>query len=105
MRIYLFFLMALSLVRPPALVGESAKPGIPAMASAEGNYTIRDFHFADGETLPQLRIHYRTLGKKVSSSGQVQNAVLLLHGTSSTGDAFWPRGSVLRCLELVNRSM
>jgi homoserine O-acetyltransferase/O-succinyltransferase len=92
MRIYLFFLMALSLVLRSALADESAKPGTTAMASAEGNYTIKDFHFADGETLPQLRIHYRTLGEPVSSSGRIQNAVLLLHGTSSTGDAFLAEG-------------
>jgi hypothetical protein len=42
----------LSLVLPAALAEESAKTGITAMASAEGNYTIKDFHFADGETLP-----------------------------------------------------
>jgi homoserine O-acetyltransferase/O-succinyltransferase len=92
MRIYLFFLMALSLVLSPALADESAKPGITALASAEGNYTIKDFHFADGETLPQLRIHYRTLGKPATFSGRIQNAVLLLHGTSSTGDAFLAEG-------------
>ena len=92
MRIYLFFLMALSLVLPPVLADESAKLGLTARASAEGNYTIKDFHFADGETLPQLRIHYRTLGKPVSSSGRIQNAVLILHGTSSTGDAFLAEG-------------
>ena len=92
MKIYLFFPIALSFVLTAALAEESAKPGITAMASAEGNYTIKDFHFADGETLPQLRIHYRTLGKPVSSSGRIQNAVLLLHGTSSTGDAFLAEG-------------
>jgi homoserine O-acetyltransferase/O-succinyltransferase len=105
MRIYLFFLMALSLVLPPALADESAKPGITVVASAEGNYTIKDFHFADGETLPQLRIHYHTLGKPAISSGRIQNAVLLLHGTSSTGMPSWPRASALPCLAPVNRSM
>ncbi|MFZ0917098.1 MAG: hypothetical protein WAN04_09415 [Candidatus Udaeobacter sp.] len=29
----------------------------------EGDYTIRDFKFTSGETLPELRLHYRTLGK------------------------------------------
>ena len=29
----------------------------------EGDFTIRDFKFQSGETLPELRIHYRTLGK------------------------------------------
>jgi homoserine O-acetyltransferase/O-succinyltransferase len=92
MRIYVFFPIVLSLVLPAALAEEPAKPGIRAIASAEGNYTINNFHFADGETLPELRIHYRTLGKPVRSSGRMQNAVLLLHGTSATGDAFLAEG-------------
>ena len=32
-------------------------------APTEGDFTIRDFKFESGETLPELRIHYRTLGK------------------------------------------
>jgi homoserine O-acetyltransferase len=30
---------------------------------AEGDFTIRDFKFTSGETLPELHLHYRTLGK------------------------------------------
>src|SRR6266513_603933 len=32
-------------------------------APTEGDFTIHDFKFASGETLPELRVHYRTLGK------------------------------------------
>ena len=32
-------------------------------SAAEADYTIRDFKFSSGETLPELRIHYRTIGK------------------------------------------
>jgi hypothetical protein len=32
-------------------------------APVEGDYTIRDFKFTSGETLPELRLHYRTIGK------------------------------------------
>ncbi|MGB4786505.1 MAG: hypothetical protein WAQ77_17460, partial [Candidatus Acidiferrum sp.] len=32
-------------------------------APAENHYVIRDFKFASGESLPELRIHYRTFGK------------------------------------------
>jgi homoserine O-acetyltransferase/O-succinyltransferase len=92
MRIHLFLPIAVTLVLTPALAEESAKPANSPLASAEGNYIIKGFHFSDGETLPELRIHYRTIGKPVSSSGHVQNAVLLLHGTSSTGDAFLADG-------------
>lgn len=54
-----------------------------------GNYVIRDFHFANGESLPQLRIHYRTLGRpRRDAAGVVRNAVLILHGTGGTGSQF-----------------
>jgi len=55
----------------------------------EGEYTARDFHFRSGETLAELRMHYRTIGKIArDSSGRVTNAVLILHGTGGTGKQF-----------------
>jgi homoserine O-acetyltransferase/O-succinyltransferase len=58
-------------------------------APAEGNYTIRDFKFASGETLPELRIHYRTIGKiDKDPQGKTRNAVLILHGTTGSGAQF-----------------
>jgi homoserine O-acetyltransferase/O-succinyltransferase len=62
--------------------------GDSSLVSGEGTYSIKDFHFSTGETLPEIKIHYRTLGKPVSAGGRIRNAVLLLHGTGSTGDAF-----------------
>jgi homoserine O-acetyltransferase len=56
----------------------------------EGDFTVRDFQFQNGETLPELRLHYTTLGTpQRDSAGHVKNAVLLLHGTSGTGRAFF----------------
>ena len=56
---------------------------------AEGDYTIRDFKFASGETLPELRIHYRTLGKaEKDAQGKMRNAVLIMHGTTGSGTQF-----------------
>ncbi|HEX4328913.1 MAG TPA: alpha/beta fold hydrolase [Burkholderiales bacterium] len=53
---------------------------------AESDFIIRDFKFASGETLPELKIHYTTLGTpRRNNQGEVLNAVLLLHGTSGTG--------------------
>ena len=55
----------------------------------EGDYTIRDFKFASGETLPELRLHYRTLGKpEKDANGQTRNAVLIMHGTNGSGAQF-----------------
>ena len=55
----------------------------------EGDYTIRDFKFQSGETLPELRIHYRTLGKpEKDAQGKTTNAVLILHGTTGSGAQF-----------------
>jgi homoserine O-acetyltransferase/O-succinyltransferase len=52
----------------------------------EGDYVVRDFHFASGESLPELRLHYVTLGKiHRDPHGRVDNAVLVLHGTGGSG--------------------
>jgi homoserine O-acetyltransferase len=55
----------------------------------EGDFTIRDFRFKSGETLPELKQHYTTVGTVArDASGRVTNAVLILHGTGGTGRAF-----------------
>ena len=52
-----------------------------------------DFHFRSGETLPELRIHYRTFGAAVKDArGVVTNAVLIMHGTGGSGSQFTGRG-------------
>ena len=52
----------------------------------EGDYVVRDFHFASGESLPELRLHYVTLGRiHRDPHGKVDNAVLILHGTGGSG--------------------
>jgi homoserine O-acetyltransferase len=56
---------------------------------AEGDYVVRDFKFTSGETLPELRLHYRTLGKpEKDSQGETTNAVLIMHGTTGSGAQF-----------------
>src|SRR5437660_705636 len=58
-------------------------------APAESDYAIRDFKFTSGETLPELRIHYRTLGTAdKDSQGKTTNAVLIMHGTTGSGAQF-----------------
>jgi homoserine O-acetyltransferase/O-succinyltransferase len=57
--------------------------GVP---SKEGDYIAHDFKFSDGQTLPEIRLHYTTLGApQRDASGQVTNAVLILHGTNRAG--------------------
>jgi homoserine O-acetyltransferase len=59
------------------------------LAAQEGDYIAHDFHFKSGETLPELRLHYSTLGKPVRDThGRVTNAVLILHGTGGSGRQF-----------------
>ena len=53
------------------------------------SFVIRDFRFASGETLPELRLHYLTLGRpRRDAAGVVRNAVLILHGTGGSGSQF-----------------
>jgi len=64
---------------------------LPALAASypppvEGDFIIKDFRFASGESLPQLRIHYRTFGApRADAAGVVRNAVLIMHGTGGNG--------------------
>jgi homoserine O-acetyltransferase len=58
-------------------------------APQESDFVVHNFHFQSGETLPELRIHYTTLGKPAKDAmGHTTNAVLILHGTSGTGGQF-----------------
>ena len=58
-------------------------------APVEGDFVIKDFAFHAGGTLPQLRIHYRTLGTpRCDANGRTVNAVLITHGTTGSGAQF-----------------
>jgi len=53
----------------------------------EGDFVVRNYTFATGETLPEVRLHYRTLGTPIKdANGVVRNAVLILHGTGDSGE-------------------
>jgi homoserine O-acetyltransferase len=55
----------------------------------EGDYVVKNFHFRSGESLPDLKLHYRTLGKIYKGkNGHVDNAVLIMHGTGGSGGQF-----------------
>jgi homoserine O-acetyltransferase/O-succinyltransferase len=54
-----------------------------------GSFVVKGFQFASGETLPELRLRYRTLGHpRRDATGLVRNAVLILHGTGGSGEQF-----------------
>jgi homoserine O-acetyltransferase len=58
-------------------------------APIDGDYLAGQFIFDSGETLPALRLHYRTIGTpRRDASGAVTNAVLILHGTGGSGAGF-----------------
>jgi homoserine O-acetyltransferase len=64
-------------------------PAADCPAPTESDFTIRDFKFASGEILPELRLHYRTLGKpEKDAQGKTTNAVLIMHGTTGSGAQF-----------------
>jgi homoserine O-acetyltransferase len=64
-----------------------AAPALGAQAS--GDAIIPNFHFASGDSLAELRIHYLTLGApRRDARGVARNAVLVLHGTGGTGHGF-----------------
>src|SRR5216110_3040749 len=57
--------------------------------TTEGDFLLREFRFTSGEILPELRVHYRTLGRpERDAQGVVRNAVLIMHGTGGTGAQF-----------------
>ena len=77
-------LLALLAPLAPGVLGAGDYP-----APRAGDFVIPDFRFASGETLPQLRLHYRTLGEPHRDArGRVDNAVLILHGTGGAGTQF-----------------
>ena len=69
-----------------------ARAQAPLPAATEGDFIARDFRFGSGETLPSLKLHYRTLGAaRRDASGTVRNAVMVLHGTGGSGAGFLSR--------------
>jgi homoserine O-acetyltransferase/O-succinyltransferase len=55
----------------------------------QGDFVIRGFRLQTGQVLPELRLHYRTLGKlRCDERGAACNAVLIMHGTGGSGAQF-----------------
>jgi len=51
----------------------------------EGDFIAKNFEFESGEKMPELRLHYATLGKPLrNAQGKVINAILVMHGTTGS---------------------
>jgi homoserine O-acetyltransferase len=60
---------------------------------ADGDFIVKDFKFESGETLPELRLHYVTLGTpRKDVNGRVTNAVIINHGTGGSHTQFLGAG-------------
>jgi homoserine O-acetyltransferase len=73
----------------PALAQEGGGKVNPAdwPGYQAGDYVIKDYKFVSGETLPELKLHYRTIGTAMKNAkGEIINGVLLLQGNTGTGD-------------------
>ncbi|HEY2857426.1 MAG TPA: alpha/beta fold hydrolase [Terracidiphilus sp.] len=73
-----------------AMIGVGQTMSAPATAqqpahtwpTKDGTVTLPNFKFGTGETLPELKLHYLTLGEPHRNpADHVDNAILLLHGT------------------------
>src|SRR5882724_1480532 len=64
--------LALALTALPSAAADYPTP-------KEGDWIVRDFRFHTGEVLPELRLHYATVGAPTGEP------VLILHGTTQSG--------------------
>jgi homoserine O-acetyltransferase len=72
-----------------ALFFAVAAQAAPYPEPVQADFVIRNFRFAGGETLPELSLHYFTMGTpNRDDRGRITNAVLLLHGTGGRGAGF-----------------
>jgi homoserine O-acetyltransferase len=75
-----------------ANLAASLAASLPAAAQTtwpnqrEGDFVLKNYVFDSGETLPELKLHYTILGTPhKNAAGEIDNGVVLLHGTSGTG--------------------
>jgi homoserine O-acetyltransferase len=74
-KLSLFLLLITTLASPEAGLAQ----GYPA--PKEGDWIAKDFRFHTGEVMPELRVHYTTIGAPTGEP------VLVLHGTTMSGTA------------------
>lgn len=80
------------LIQIAALIALAAASPTPAQirSGQEQDVILKDFRFTGGEALPEVRIHVTTLGTPHrNAAGEIDNAVMILHGTGGTGHQFF----------------
>jgi homoserine O-acetyltransferase len=87
--------MRIALVAASLLLGPGSTVGVAEHPTpTEGDFVLQAVKFALGETLPEARMHYRTLGKpQRDKDGKVRNAILILHATGGWGGNFLGEGA------------
>lgn len=79
--LFIFFFL---IVRIFSSLGQAKYP-----AALEGNFVVENFEFESKETLASLNLHYYTVGQpRKGKDGQIENAVLIMHGTTGSGKGF-----------------
>lgn len=85
----ILFLLAAAVAQASPAVQPPAAPAAKTWLTREGDVKLKDFRFRTGEVHPELRMHYTTLGSPHrNAAGQIDNAVMVLHGTGGTGKQF-----------------
>ena len=67
------------------LLAVAAQAQVPR--AVEADFFVKDFHFRSGEVMPEVRIHYATVGT-LRRTMHGTNAVLVLHGTGGSLQQF-----------------
>ena len=85
----LAFVAAQAAAPPSGWGGGPAPAAKTSWPTHEQDILLHDFRFGDGETLPVLKIHVTSLGAPHrNAAGEIDNAVMVLHGTGGTGQQF-----------------
>src|ERR1700755_3504910 len=64
---------------PTALLFATAAFAADPSQQKPGDWTVKDFRFHTGEVLPELKLHYVTIGEPTGKT------VLVLHGSNGSG--------------------
>ena len=84
MRRIVLLLTLTAMAIPSSVVAQATYPN-----PVDGDFVARGFVFASGDRIPEVKIHYRTVGTpRTDADGVVRNGVLILHGTGGTGAGF-----------------